>query len=231
MSGNNDDEKLPDVARRRGNADTLFSADWFDDEEEEAAGSSDAATDVEKAPEISAPAMYQPPAPEVKPSAPPAAPPPPPRARRSNPTILPDFDLEDDEELEPPKPAEPAPPPAPPVAASPSPNPEAPADPPAEDALPDIAKRRGNADTLFSADWFDDDAADGKDDDADAPAPKPAAAPKAPPTSAPIASPVTPAEPAAGPNRTMIYVGVAVGLLVLACAGVGTGVLLVALLK
>lgn len=208
MSGNNDDEKLPEVARRRGNADTLFSADWFDDEDE---GDGDAAPKEDAAPSISAPAMYEPPAPAVKPSSPPAAPPPapPPPKRLSNPTILPDFDMDDDE-------------PAPPPVVAPKPSaPQAPAD----DALPDVAKRRGNADTLFSADWFDDD----EKADADKGGAKPAEAPK--PTSSPVSKAAAAEPEATGGNRTLMLVAAGGILLFLACAGIGTGLGIVMLMK
>ncbi len=191
MSGQNDDEKLPEVARRRGNADTLFSADWFDDDDDEQ-------EPAEARPDIAAPAMYEPEVKPAKPSSPPASPPPP--KRLSNPTILPDFDMEDDD---------PAPPP------EPKPSKE-PASRSSDDALPEVAKRRGNADTLFSADWFDDD--DGGDD-------------AGPSTPAPAASSAEPDVPPAPKSNTMLYVGVAIGFLVLTCAGIGTGVGVVMLFR
>lgn len=231
MSGNNDDEKLPDVARRRGNADTLFSADWFEDEDEDAA-------EAEEAPGIAPPAMYQPPKPEVKPTPPPAAPPavpppapPPPPKRLSNPTILPDFDLDDDEEDDapPPPPVTKAPEPPSPPAAKPAVNePEPTTAKTNDDVLPDIAKRRGNADTLFSADWFDDDGGD--DDEAPESSAEPASSPAPSATSAPISAPVADEEVAASGNK-MLYVAAGVGLLVLTCAGIGTGLMLVAFLS
>ncbi|MEZ4316651.1 MAG: hypothetical protein R3F61_04085 [Myxococcota bacterium] len=304
MSGKNDDEdKLPDVARRRGNADTLFSADWFEDEDNDSEPAPPAppaekpaggkpmwmpagATPVTAAPP--APPAPAPPAPAAPP-APPAdptmsapamisEPPPPPRVRSANPTILPDFDFDDDTgdvaaaapaapppvappaappPVAPPAPAAAAPPApaappvapaaAPPVAAAPPPvappaaapppitakPPSPPSSPP--DNLPEVAKRRGNADTLFSADWFDDDdngtAAEADADDAPA-AEKPKAKAKAPPkaTEASIGDVDDWDEPAPKSNL-LLYVGIAGVLMFLGCAGMGTGIALVLMLK
>ncbi|MCB9676654.1 MAG: hypothetical protein H6737_16170 [Alphaproteobacteria bacterium] len=273
MSGKDDEEKLPEVARRRGNADTLFSADWFEDDDEEtgkaqaapedpkaqggkatwlpegamvAGGNAGAAPPPPPTPAPDEPAppqmLDEPIAPQMieepeKPAPPAAAPPPPPRARTANPTILPDFDFDDEMAdaakgaMGDPEPKAAEPPKAEPPKAEPpkidAPKPQTKQNEP--DVLPEVAKRKGNADTLFSADWFDDD----DEEKSSEPAAKaPATKKKSEPTAAPIGDDFDELdEPASGGSNMLIYIAVAGLFVVLACAGMGAGIGIVFLFR